>query len=73
MKSLLKKFVLFRSLISGVTNYFIRKPSATIACQRIAAAEVDCSFLPLEVLAQIDYVTMLQMTTVSDGRQCRSY
>jgi hypothetical protein len=70
MKLLLKEFVLFRGLISGVRNWFIRRFSAINVCQGNVSSEVECGFLPLEVLAQIDYDTMLQMINVSDGRRC---
>lgn len=70
MKLFLKEFVMFRGLINRVIDSFIDKFLVINDCQHIVASEFECDYLPLEVLAQIDYVTMLQMINVSDGRQC---
>lgn len=65
MVSLLKKFTLF----FYVKNWLAEKLLTLSLCQNIIATDVDCGFFSLEVLAQIDYVTMQHMAHM-DGRKC---
>jgi hypothetical protein len=65
MASLLKKFTLFYY----VKIWFAKKSSPFGLCRNIVVSDIDCGFLPLEVLAQIDYVTMQHMAHIS-GRKC---
>jgi hypothetical protein len=65
MSSLFKKFTLF----FYVKSWFAEKSLALSLCQNIVTSDVDCGFFPLEVLAQIDYVTMQHMDHLN-GQKC---
>lgn len=65
MVSLLKKFTGF----FYIKNCFAKKSLTLSRCQNIVSVDVDCVFFPLEILAQIDYVTMQHMAHM-DVRKC---